>query len=660
MNQPDQHAEPTASPADTRHDGMARWWFRLAVAVSVSPILIAAVRNGLGGWFPAWRSGYVAVMTNDVFTSHIPLVGPYAATSYTAAEPYNFPGAIQMYLLAVPVKLLGPSWGILSGMAAINTAAFVTAMWLVRRRVGYRLGLLGCVFGASLIYSLGSQVVVDATPLVMGYLPFVVVLVAAWSVADGDARGLLPLAVAANFLLLGHLKFTVTVPMIGLVALVLWGAHLHRARRHDPAGWPAERRRQLRWFAASAAVGLVMWLPALAQQIFSRQGNLALLVGSTGGSDGADRGLLDVLGVVFAPLISWPLWFRQRVGAVDLTDSTAVPSLLVGSAGAALVIVVSVVVLVAARRRADTQLIRGLAIAVTAFGGWAVSAMANPSIIPFAPDYFNELRPLAMFTWFVLAVGILRMLGSHLGRWPTAERTRIAAVVLVAVFAIASIPVYHDGQLMDDDGIELSRGVYEATKASVPAGGPVLVEDEGPNASRFVPAVLLGLQARGIGFRVTAVKDIAMYGPKREFHDDPPNATRRIQVRATPDPAMADDLLASIRVEPPPILRDVGLRDDIRDWSRATTRVEVPSSSDMEPESARNRSVHIEHRLGELRREGATPARQRQLAEALARLDRTQLAAVVDIPAQDPADVYEWIQEEATFIPGLWLYLSDL
>ncbi len=241
--------------------------YHVAVVLAVTPIVVSALRNGLGGWVPTGDAAITTLRIKDVFTAHPPLVGMAALTSTGTSHPYSFPGALQLYLLAVPVKLLGTSWGPLLGMAAINSAFLVLTAWLLRRRVGFLGAIIGCAFLASLVWAVGSQVIVDLTPMQMDPLPFILLLVAAWSVADGDDAALLVLAVVGNYLVLDHLKFTIAAPGLGLFALVAYALHLRSTRRADPDGWPARRRHAAAWFGGALAFTAVVWLPPLYQEV---------------------------------------------------------------------------------------------------------------------------------------------------------------------------------------------------------------------------------------------------------------------------------------------------------------------------------------------------------------------------------------------------------
>ena len=88
-------------PADAL-DERFRWVFRVACALVVLPVYVAAVRNGLHHWVPTWDAATTTVRVNDVFSRHPPLIGMWSSASGWSGHQINFIGALQLYLLAIP------------------------------------------------------------------------------------------------------------------------------------------------------------------------------------------------------------------------------------------------------------------------------------------------------------------------------------------------------------------------------------------------------------------------------------------------------------------------------------------------------------------------------------------------------------------------------
>jgi hypothetical protein len=105
---------------------------------------------------------------------------------------------------------------------------------------------------------------------------------------------MLPIAVAAGtFCMQTHL------PYLGLAGAMLVATFVYVAvsiwrNRNDVA----ERDRTIRWSAASIALGIVLWLPPIAQQFTHSPGNLSDVVDSLRHPNGAAAGLREGLRVV--------------------------------------------------------------------------------------------------------------------------------------------------------------------------------------------------------------------------------------------------------------------------------------------------------------------------------------------------------------------------
>ncbi|MBS1847495.1 MAG: hypothetical protein JST73_04395, partial [Actinobacteria bacterium] len=518
--------------------------FRIAAVVAASPIMIAAIRNGMHHWTPYGDAALSVVWIRDVFSSHPPLIGLPSYPSMATRHPYNYPGALLFYLMAVPVRVLGPTWGTLLGMGVLNTTWFLGALWLIRRRVGYRYALVACLFGGSLIWSLGSQILVDVTPLQAGSLAFMALLAAAWSVADGDDIALVPLALTANFLVLTHLKFALVVPLVCAVAVGSWWFRTHRARRTCGAGGDGSRRRR-RWvWTVVAVVTAVAWFPPVVQQVLSVDGNLGNLVRSSAG--GGEHRVVEVtvlhaIGAVSSPMTTIPLWFRDSLAHPNFDGAGPTTSPVLQVVGGVAVLALVVFVFLACRRRGTTTITTGIFVAAVAWCGWVVSVVVNPNPFGITFGYLFEVWPLAMFVWMLSALGIARLLRERRVRsgHPTYDRSaRRAAMLGLVAFAVASIPIANLGAETPQAGIPVARDVRRVLRSEVTGPTPVLVRST-IGMPRLVPVVVLDLVESGVSVKVERGWPTRQYRAFRTFRGQPSDAPRTVVVSSIPLPALA-------------------------------------------------------------------------------------------------------------------------
>lgn len=561
--------------------------FRFAVGLASLPILIAAVRNGLNGWFPFADAGITAVRTTDVFSAHPPLVGLPASTSVGSAELYSYLGAPINYVLAIPVRLFGISWGIVLGMGALNTAWFVTAMWLMRRRLGYRLATVCCVLGASLLWGVGSQMLIDPTPVQLGVTTSLLLLASAWSVADGDAFGLIPLGIVANFLLLDHLKFVVVVPMVCIGALIGWADKLVAFRREHRDTWPEHIRLHRKFLVGALLVSFVLWIPTLVQQFFTSDGNISLVVNGLTASDSSSKsghGLVDTIRVISSPITTWPLWFRDSFAHPNFSLDGPTTPLGIQLIGFVLVGGCLTWVLISARKRSDATVLSMVAISVLAWTAWTVSGLAD-SETTWTRRYYRGMWPVAVFVWCTLIVGVYR------AGWPTRLMSRISAsrttvgtsLLALLMLVAASIPIADLGAETPQASIPKTRNLEGQIADNVPPGSDVLVTID-MRVWPFLPAVLLGLQRRGIAFRFDSRWALRTYGTHRAVQSP---HTRLLEVRSKPDRPEQDLVAISDPHMKVPLSTAFKTGKRIRDWLHSLDRVALPLDAPVTPAQRR-------------------------------------------------------------------------
>lgn len=576
-------APPTATAPISQH---GRALFRAAALLTVLPIVVAAVRHGLNGWIPVGDAATTAVRANDVFSRHFPLVGMWSSASSWAGRPINFPGALQLYVMAVPMRLLGNTWGVLVGIATINTAALLTSCWLIRRRVGYRSATVACVFIASFVWTLGSEVLVDMTPMQMVTVPCMLLFVAVWSVGDGDTAALPVLAFVANYLLLDHLTLSALVPTMIVVAAALLAMHLRRQRADNPELWPDVRLQTIRATGWALLITLLAWTPPLIQQFTgSPPHNLTNLYEASKVTPPHVVKWGQAVSALGAVIAAPPWWLRPTFRTATFrTDGTGRPAVLVSMCAAALL--TAYFVAFRAARRRDRTVATGLLAAAGSVVGVLLTLKKSTNPIGLLPGYLHSLWVSAVFVWMLLGVAAVRLLPApqlRIGR----RTFQAGAVAMTAVMCVLSFPASNQGSGTWPWAVGPSKQINAQAIPQLRGKGTVLVTtgislEEGAIQS----SLLLAMQADGIPFVLTGLLNRHQFGEHREFVADPPNAqiavyvtnsttappgTRRI-AQASSEPTMSDaafqaadrhvrSWLASLDApQPNPVLRSIDPR----------------------------------------------------------------------------------------------------
>ncbi len=209
--------------------------------------------------------------------------GPYSRYGW------RHPGPLYFYLLA-PVYAAGgfgtPALKV--GAFLINLAALLGIAWAIRKHLAPLPGAV--VMATFTLFAVRAGAILPSVwnPHVV-ILPFVATVLFAAAVAIGRAGVLVPLAATASFVA------QTNVALVPEVATVVGASLVLLFRRHTAGGRssPAEVFRLVRRpLIGAAVVSLVLWAPALFDQVHSRNGNLGQLIAFF--TDGQRRGQLAI------------------------------------------------------------------------------------------------------------------------------------------------------------------------------------------------------------------------------------------------------------------------------------------------------------------------------------------------------------------------------
>ena len=248
------------------------------------------------GWRPVGDEAAIALRSWNSLTAHGPLVGQATRLAHGVFDP----GPLEYWLLAIPVHLdtvHGVLWGaIICCLVACSLA--VEAAWSVLGAAG-GLCASGFIVGVTL-----WMPVIAVTPSWnpwFGLTFFIAALAAAWAVMSGH-RGWWPaLVISASIAAQSHLMFTVPSGALAILALIVGLVDTIRSR----AGY--------RWVVVGLIAGAACWSGPLIQQFTSRNGNLGLLLRSSGATSGARTGGAFSLKALSAATEPVPIWLKPSM-----------------------------------------------------------------------------------------------------------------------------------------------------------------------------------------------------------------------------------------------------------------------------------------------------------------------------------------------------------
>jgi hypothetical protein len=443
-------AAPSAPVAD--HLGVHRladldrrgrvWAGLFAAALLLAPVL--AFAWAAPDWAPEGDPALMAVRALDVGTSRTPLVGQPSTSGFyddDGGRHVAHPGPLHFYVMALPVRLLGPALGMLTVSLAITGGAVLIAAWATFRQLGPVGGALGAVVLSLVTFTTGASSLVNPVSSNIAGYPVLCSLVLLWCLVCGDLR-LLPLTTAVlSFAAQQHLSslpvlvvVTGAVTAIGLASLVGWW----RTRA------PSQGRRDLGrglgvWAGASAAIGLVLWSPVLVQQVTGDPGNLSAMVRFSGDGDRPSLGIGAAFRQLAHTLGLPPLLGRTRLdGAWLLAD--------VGPFTWASAVVVAGVVAAAGVRWRRSHPRRAALVLVAGFV--AVGGLVNGASVPegmeqYRLTFYHWIFALAFFVTLALGLAAAGGVGHVLARRasgpPAWAGTAAVGVALAAVVVPSAV-----------------------------------------------------------------------------------------------------------------------------------------------------------------------------------------------------------------------------
>jgi hypothetical protein len=454
---PDQapEAPPPADPVAPRYpvhrlrdlDRRGRAWAAvIAAALLLAPIL--AFAWAAPDWTPANDPALMGLRVLDVGGSRTPLTGQPSTSSHYIGTDQNVdhPGPLHFYVMAPFVRTMGIAVGMVFTSVLIVGSIVLVSAWAVFRQLGRTAGLVAAAALGTITFTTGASSLIDPTSSNIAGYPVLGSIVLLWCLLCGDYR-LLPLATAVvTFAAQQHLSalptLAVATGLLVTASAVGWFLSRRRAAAADEdadGAAAAERRivaepRQLAvWGGASAVLGLVLWSPVLAQQVFDRPGNITMM------AEFASHGDRESVGAgVAARQLAHALGLPAILGRRELTGADLIVLPSTGTWVSAAVVVGLLAVLAWTWRRTHPRRLYLVAAAgVVGLGGFVNGASVPDSLEAYRLVFYHWVFPLQLLVVTALGLGVADLARRFL---PAAARRAALPVAATAVVAVIAVP----------------------------------------------------------------------------------------------------------------------------------------------------------------------------------------------------------------------------
>jgi hypothetical protein len=433
----------------------------------------------------------------------------------------------------------------LTGVLAINTAALVGCLVLARRRGGLVLTVIVAFVLAAMVRGFGAAFLFHTWNPDMPAFPTAFLILATWSVIEGDLR-LLPLVVAVScFAWQAHLGYLPVTGGLAFIALAGAAVHLARRRWSGPGQPPGPRSAgRSPWVAigVTAVTALVCLAPLVVEQATNDPGNLRLIYNSFRHPKEEVAGFANAARVSAKHLVPYGTWISGDDAAEPLSGRAAggSPALLVFPLAAL------AAAAVAAWRTKAIGALRFLGVTATG-AGLAFISVARTTGETY--NYlFNWFRPVSALVWASVAWAAFEAV--RRSSWsPTLDRppVRYLAATLTALMIVAlSVSSLTNGVGLEfqEDGASLGvQALAPGTLAAVAGQERVyLLSLGGWCAGELGNGLAVQMVEHGTEVAVTDALGTA-YGRQRVRHDVVPT----VQLICGP---VAKDAIAKLPIRP--------------------------------------------------------------------------------------------------------------
>ena len=519
----EESAEPTGEPP--------RWVRIMATLVVVTPIVIAAVRAVRNDWFPIGDNALLFIRTADVWTDDHPYLGSWTSASLSVGENMNNPGAFYDWLIAPFAHILSPGPAAAIGVATVNTSMMVGLSAASHRIGGWLFQRWALLFGAVIAWSMGSEMLIDIWQANALILPFVLFLVLAIGVANGD-DGLLPWSVVvASLLVQTHISYAY------IFVFVIAGVVAARAWLRPSSEWK-------RPAAISVGVLALLSAPSIYEQFFGPgKGNMSRLLGNASGGD-TSLGLADATRII-GSIGSLPPWWG-RSGYTETVPITRVnadgspgdiaglaPLWLTGLGLLTLLVLLVAVIVLSHRRGLRLQTAAGVVAAIVLAGSVLALSRLTIGRVGLSPHHVRWVWPMMVVIHLTLVWSAISL---YRDVRPDRHADRRHSILIMGIVAITSVLNFDylaqpSGPVADYAAMPTMRQIEPAI-IELEQYEPLLYDVS--NVIVFEPyssTMMMWMQERGIEFRVEDEGMIRQLGEARRA--DGTESVRLFQLQGT-------------------------------------------------------------------------------------------------------------------------------
>jgi len=469
-------ARPRARPRDTTAALPVRTGLVIGLGLlAVLPLVLTAARLG----DPFTHVADVALLDLQArrLPGDVPLLGPYSRFGW------RHPGPLAAYVAGLAQVLTGGSTRAVFLAALATNVTSVTAIGVILRRA---VGASGALAGVAVL--LGWAVVVEPEHVLSPWgphavaLPLALVLVALAGMLAGVRWCVVPVVLAASFVVQTHVGLAPAVAALGVTtAVALLVCRLGR-RRGAHFARPLGRRARWAPLLVAGALALGVWAPTLIEQADGDPGNLTRLwrfatdppSDRTVGHPWDDA--VDAVVRGMAQPLPWP-------------DARWVLPAVVGL-GAGFVLVA---LLPARRRRAGG----GFALGLAALGGIAlvVAALSATQVVGELYGY--------LFFWTSAAAAVVLLAGvvATVVRWPVPTWVPVVAIAALGAVLVRQFATDDGASYRSADGVD-ALADHADNVLDRQGARSVLVDIVGPEAWPKAVGIVLELDRRGYDVRL--------------------------------------------------------------------------------------------------------------------------------------------------------------